>query len=372
MDRTTLDYMYTLFCDRRRAASMYSGRDTLTRVSQFIPCEVRFVPDRERVVTFRASTAAKDRHGSRVMPMGIDTTHYDKNPIFLWAHDGYGSFFGGGPSIENVIGRVVATRKSESAFDIDVEFAKGDVNERAEMAFKLVKAGFLNTVSIGFIPKKSHTETVGEEETEIHDEVELLEVSLVPIPSNRDAVAIARSMLRFSSPRTTTPEPTPAKEEVAALVRHMGNDAIQGATDIAEAMIRIGRVLSSANEARLRQAKDLLDEILIQLAKQAQDEEQDTKGALVLTVRVYNRVGDTAPYVVATDHGAEIKPDARLSAMQQVRVLITAQEAILDKQLHPVTGADTAAVTEAVRKAINTSRQADAIKSAVQKGLTNG
>jgi len=306
------------------------------------------------------------------MPLGIDTTHYDKNPIFLWAHDGYGSFFGGGPSIENVIGRVVATRKSESAFDIDVEFAKGDVNPRAETAFKLVKAGFLNTVSIGFIPKKSHTETMGDEETEIHDEVELLEVSLVPIPSNRDAVATARAMLKFASPRTTAPEPAPAQAEVAALVRHMGNDAIAGATDIAEAMIRIGRVLSSANEARLRQAKDLLDEILLQLAKQAEDEEQDTEGRMVLTVRVYNRVGDAAPYVVATDHGAEIKPDARLSAMQQVRALIIAQEAILNKQLRPDTGADNAAITAAVRKAITTSKQADAIKSAVQKGLTNG
>lgn len=156
-------------------------------------------PDTGRVVRFRASTAAVDRHGTIVRPEGIRTEKFARNPVFLWAHDGYGGP-GGAPPIDSVIGRVVGWEQSPQAFDVDVEFAPPEANPKAEMAYRLVKAGFLNAVSIGFIPLRWHEEVRGEGEARevitIYDEVELLEVSLVPVPSNPEAVALARDIAR--------------------------------------------------------------------------------------------------------------------------------------------------------------------------------
>ena len=145
-----------------------------------------------RVVTFRASTFAKDRHHTRIKPDGINTDNFTRNPVFLWGHDGYGGW--SVPQMENVIGRVIATRKSTDAFDIDVEFAEESVNPKGAMAHRMTKAGLLSTVSIGFIPTEVKVITEGSSEVPIIEKAELLEVSLVPIPSNPEAVALVRSM----------------------------------------------------------------------------------------------------------------------------------------------------------------------------------
>ena len=147
----------------------------------------------KRIVRFRASTAAVDRHGTIVNPEGIDTDNFEKNPIFLWGHDGYGGF--SAPEIENVIGKVVGYSRTNEAFDIDVEFAPGEANEKAEMALQLVKGGFLNAVSVGFYPTQMGMKKLEDgSNVEVYEKSELLEVSLVPIPSNPEAIALARSM----------------------------------------------------------------------------------------------------------------------------------------------------------------------------------
>ena len=76
----------------------------------------------DRTIRFRASTNSVDRHGTIIRPEGIDTSRFDRNPVFLLNHDGYSSMFGK-PSIDFVIGRVIDHTKSRQAFDITVEFA---------------------------------------------------------------------------------------------------------------------------------------------------------------------------------------------------------------------------------------------------------
>src|SRR5690625_5093239 len=148
-----------------------------------------------RVVAFRASTPALDRHGSRILPAGIRTESFERNPVFLWGHEGYGR-----PDPQAVIGRVVRQQKSAEAFDIEVEFAPEAANPRAEQALRLVRAGFLSAVSIGFLPRRSHEEHLADgRRVLVHDEVELLEVSLVPIPSNPEALALVREVAAFAA-----------------------------------------------------------------------------------------------------------------------------------------------------------------------------
>jgi HK97 family phage prohead protease len=156
--------------------------------------------EESRKVRFRASTPTIDRHGTIVRPEGISVKNFKKNPIFLWGHDGYGSMFGGGPEMENVIGKVTDYERSKEAFDIDVEFAPAEVNPKADLAYKLTKSGFLNTVSVGFSPIETSVEKVARADSDekvdvlVYDRSELLEVSLVPIPSNPEALALVRSM----------------------------------------------------------------------------------------------------------------------------------------------------------------------------------
>ena len=144
--------------------------------------------ENDQLTWFRASTADVDRHGTIIEPAGIDTANFESNPVFAWGHDAYDA-----PDIENVLGRVAEYRRSDEAFDIGVEWAPHD---RAQMARNLVKAGFLSAVSVGFIPDESaiSTRSVGDYEVPVFERTELVEVSLVPVPSNPQAVALMRSL----------------------------------------------------------------------------------------------------------------------------------------------------------------------------------
>ena len=142
---------------------------------------------------FRASTNDLDRHGTIIEPRGIQTENFVSNPVFMWGHDAYGGLLGAPPDLENVLGRVVDFNRSDEAFDIAVEWADHD---RAIMARDLVRSGFLSAVSVGFIPDADGmtTRSIDGADIPVYERTELVEVSLVPVPSNPAAVAIMRSL----------------------------------------------------------------------------------------------------------------------------------------------------------------------------------
>ena len=152
---------------------------------------------------FRASTNDLDRHGTIVEPRGIDTRNFQNNPVFMWGHDAYGDATP--PDLENVLGRVADFKSTDDAFDIGVEWADHD---RAVMARDLVRAGFLSAVSVGFIPDSEGmtTRSVDGVDVPVYQRTELVEVSLVPVPSNPNAIALMRSLRLpvFSQPSPPT------------------------------------------------------------------------------------------------------------------------------------------------------------------------
>lgn len=141
------------------------------------------------VVRFVASTDSVDRHNSRVLPSGMDATAFLKNPVFLWAHRR-----GEECEPQDILGKVIAltveTIDGRQAVVADVEFAvtdaEGKPRARAAECLALVKAGLLSAVSIGFIPLKSSVV----DGVEVITEWQLFEISLVPVPSNSDALAL--------------------------------------------------------------------------------------------------------------------------------------------------------------------------------------
>jgi HK97 family phage prohead protease len=115
------------------------------------------------------STADEDRHGD-VVEQNWDLKSYKKNPVYLDSHN-Y-------DSIEHIIGRITSLRSKEG-LQGDIEFALD--NPKGLLAFKLAEGGFLNTSSVGFIPKEfSDKGNITKSE--------LLEISAVSVPANPEAL----------------------------------------------------------------------------------------------------------------------------------------------------------------------------------------
>jgi HK97 family phage prohead protease len=180
------------------------------------------------VYTFRATTAAVDRTGEIVTLDGWDFSSWDANPVILDSHDYYG--------IEKIVGKgVPPMRMVDGAWEVDVMFAG---TSRGQMAKQLVDDGCLRAVSVGFRSlQRVYDETT---ETMSHTKKELLEISVVPIPANQEAVR----------------------------VRGVGSDTEAAALDLAKAAgdmatdLKAGRVLSTKNENLIRSAAESLLSVL--------------------------------------------------------------------------------------------------------------
>jgi HK97 family phage prohead protease len=146
----------------------------------------------ERGVWFTVSTEARDRDRDRIACDGWELRHFANNPVVPWAHN-YSIL---------PIGRarlVVVDRRTRSLRMLK-EFASADMNPLAEQVFRLVKGGFLKTCSVGFIPLEYDDDSPqpGEDPSRrvgyFIQRQELLESSVVPIPSNPEALLEARSV----------------------------------------------------------------------------------------------------------------------------------------------------------------------------------
>lgn len=127
-----------------------------------------------------ASTATVDRHGEIVSPEGWDLENFKKNPVLLWSHD----------HTIPAIGK--ATKVWVEGFGNSAKLMFSGiwqtVTDEGKAAAQLVADGILNSFSVGFIP----SEMVGNTYTE----QELLEISLVNVPANPDAIMLAYKSLK--------------------------------------------------------------------------------------------------------------------------------------------------------------------------------
>lgn len=127
-----------------------------------------------------ASTAAVDRHGDIVDQNGWDLTNYKANPVMLWAHN----------YSELPVAKATGIEITELGLEAEFEFAPSDANPKAAMIQKLYDDGFLNAVSVGFIPK--------ERKGNVITKSELLEISFVPVPANQEALRLAMKSMDIS------------------------------------------------------------------------------------------------------------------------------------------------------------------------------
>lgn len=173
----------------------------------------RFVPARSPIEVTRgvgdegarpsfkhvASDESVDAMGDIIQVAGWQLERFQKNPQLLWAHDARGLPVG-------VVEKVHRGRhKGEKALLTESVLHSEDLNPMAPTVERLIESGALPGVSVGFIPKEMVFPNSEDERKGLglgpfgvlHKKQELLELSVVPVPAN--ANALQRSMIETST-----------------------------------------------------------------------------------------------------------------------------------------------------------------------------
>jgi len=158
------------------------------------PASAERPEDSQPVLDFIASTATLDRYHEVIEPGGWQLDSYRSNPVFQNAHNYGDILFTLGKALSTEVRNV----EGGQALCQRIQFAT-EVNPVARIAYGLYKGGFLNAVSVGFIPLRwedGQERGAGSGERGAGNprrrylEQELLEVSAVAIPANPDALTL--------------------------------------------------------------------------------------------------------------------------------------------------------------------------------------
>ena len=121
------------------------------------------------------TSGAVDRDNEVILPEGLDTTNYMKNPVVLLFH-----------KLDMLpIGVTESLTKTELGWVAEGRFAPADANPLAQQVRKLYDLGIMRASSVGFMVKQRDRANPG-----IISKSELYEWSFVPVPSNPDALSL--------------------------------------------------------------------------------------------------------------------------------------------------------------------------------------
>jgi len=149
-------------------------------INKLFQIDIKSIDEVNRKVTFCFSDDSVDRQGEIVDQSSWKTDRYLSNPLILWGHDP--------DDPENVLGQGSDLQLNVNGKSfITAQFDEAEINPRADMIFRQLVKRTLRTVSAGFIP---HTVEY-EDDIPVLKDCELLEVSVVAIPANANAVALS-------------------------------------------------------------------------------------------------------------------------------------------------------------------------------------
>ena len=177
------------------------------------------------------SSSAVDRDGDIIEPSGLDATHYLKNPVVLFGHDHYAL--------------PIARTQSLTAdgHGIRAKFSWLENDPDAARVRNAFDQGVLNAASIGFLPVE--WEDLKGSYGRRYTKWQLLEWSIVPVPSNPEAIRTLKSL-----GLTSLSEADRQLRRIAELQKQIAKS---------------GRVLSARSEQGIRRAVTELEGVLSQL-----------------------------------------------------------------------------------------------------------
>jgi hypothetical protein len=154
----------------------------------------REIDEAKRTILFVASDESEDRYGDIIRQSGWQLENYKKNPIGLWAHDSNGmcSAHNGMPVAR---GAKIEVRGKELLWL--AQFWPAGQYEFSDLIFNAYNKGFMNAVSVGFIPIEFKWIEEGDGMEFL--KCELLEVSFVPLPANPNALVSEDAFKGFAA-----------------------------------------------------------------------------------------------------------------------------------------------------------------------------
>lgn len=156
--------------------------------------EIREDAKDTRTIRFGISNQKKDRHGTILNIEGWQLANYRLNPIVGYMHNVYGGFRNDPDDVIGTSKVGIEGEPGKRELLGDVTFEPGDINPKAEKVFQKVLFGSLRAASVGFTPigkgqwGKGDEAPGGKNETYYYAGQELLEWSIVNIPSNPKAI----------------------------------------------------------------------------------------------------------------------------------------------------------------------------------------
>jgi HK97 family phage prohead protease/HK97 family phage major capsid protein len=131
---------------------------------------------------FVLSDETPDRMDDVIMADAWDLASFTKNPIALFNHNSNAP-----------IGKWTNVRVVDKQLRGHLELAPAGTSDRIDEIRKLIEAGILRAVSVGFRPKESKPRPESDYGM-FFTKAELVETSLVSVPANPNALAIAKSL----------------------------------------------------------------------------------------------------------------------------------------------------------------------------------
>jgi HK97 family phage prohead protease len=136
-----------------------------------------------RQIATVTSTENMDRHGEIVVQSGIQLAAFRRSPTVLWNHDS-----------DQPIAKALTIGLEGGKLASLVQFPDEGISDKSDEVYGLIKAGIVNSTSIGFMPIESEPlnprDPYGPQR---YKRVELVEFSFVSVASNREALITGRS-----------------------------------------------------------------------------------------------------------------------------------------------------------------------------------
>ena len=147
--------------------------------------------DESRTFQFVISTESRDRHGTVIKADGWSLENFNANGIVAFMHNTSNDWWSGSSlDPDDILGPGRAWIEDGKLIG-EVTFEDKETNPKAHKIMGKILSGTLRATSVGFSPIEGHWGVLEDNEdtgTYYYDRAELLEFSIVAIPSNPEAL----------------------------------------------------------------------------------------------------------------------------------------------------------------------------------------
>jgi len=313
MAKATIFNSIDAFRQAARADKTALAPDCQVRAS--FDTEIKAAGDDSRVLTFTISTASVDRMGDTIKVEGWKLDNYRKNPVVLWAHASDTMPLAKANKIWVEGGKLMA----------EVEFMPREISGFADAVFRALQGGYLSATSVGFAPiKYAFSEEDGRSFGIDFLEQELLELSIVPVPANAEALIEGRSAAGLDiAPFRAWAEKMLAADGQAVIPR----ERLEAMLGLPKKFRSIAKTLpDTAKGARgqlLRCANMAEKEIGVDvIAAMAEADEPETEGGATATSAVTEPADQTADTAVVAEPETKTEATPRLALARRRLALV--------------------------------------------------